>query len=78
VSVDAWADAERKILQALKRENETRLAQLEKAQRHVFPNGRPQERSLNVFYYLFRYGADFLTEAAERFEIRLSEGVPHR
>jgi bacillithiol biosynthesis cysteine-adding enzyme BshC len=78
VSTDAWADAEKKILQALRRENETRLAQLEKAQRHVFPNGKPQERWLNVFYYLFRYGADFLSEVAERFEIGLGEGVPQR
>jgi bacillithiol biosynthesis cysteine-adding enzyme BshC len=78
VSADAWADAEKKILQALRRENETRLAQLEKAQRHIFPNGRPQERSLNVFYYLFRYGDAFLAEVAERFEVHLGAGAPHR
>jgi bacillithiol biosynthesis cysteine-adding enzyme BshC len=75
-SIDAWADAEKKIVQALKRENETRLAQLEKAQRHLFPNGRPQERTLNVFYYLLRYGDAFLTAAAERFEAPVGAGAP--
>jgi uncharacterized protein YllA (UPF0747 family) len=75
-SLDAWADAEKKVLQALKRENETRLAQLEKAQLHVFPAGKPQERVMNVFYYLFRYGPRFLEEVAERFEIRLGAGAP--
>jgi bacillithiol biosynthesis cysteine-adding enzyme BshC len=78
VSLDAWSDAEKKILQALRRESETRLAQLEKAQMHVFPNGKPQERALNVFYYLFRYGGAFLERVAERFEIRLRAGVPQR
>jgi bacillithiol biosynthesis cysteine-adding enzyme BshC len=78
VSMDAWADAEKKILQALRRENETRLAQLEKAQMHLFPNGKPQERSLNVFYYLFRYGSAFLEQVAERFEVRLGAGASRR
>jgi uncharacterized protein YllA (UPF0747 family) len=77
-SLDAWADAEKKIVQALKRENETRLAQLEKAQLHVFPTGKPQERVLNVFYYLFRYGGAFLEQLTERFEIQLGAGAPQR
>jgi uncharacterized protein YllA (UPF0747 family) len=77
-SLDAWSDAEKKVLQALKRENETRLAQLEKAQMHVFPNGKPQERVLNVFYYLFRYGGAFLEQLADRFEIQLGAGAPQR
>jgi bacillithiol biosynthesis cysteine-adding enzyme BshC len=76
VSQDAWSDAEKKIVQAVRRESETRLAQLEKAQLHIHPNGKPQERVLNVFYYLFRYGASFLTSVADRIEIRLGAGSP--
>jgi len=57
---EAFADAEKKILQALKRENEIALQQVEKAQLHLFPNGSPQERVLNASYYLARFGASFL------------------
>jgi bacillithiol biosynthesis cysteine-adding enzyme BshC len=52
----AFDEAERKILQAVKRENQTALGQLEKAQLHLFPEGKPQERMINAFYYLTRYG----------------------
>jgi len=71
VSMEAWSDAEKKILQAVKRSNETRLAQLEKARLHVLPDGKPQERVMNAFYYLFRYGDDFLEAVAGAFEVRL-------
>ncbi len=59
-------DVERKIVQALKRENEVTLSQVRKAQLHLFPLGRPQERVLNPFYYLFRYGDAFLDEVEAR------------
>ena len=48
------------------------MAQLEKAQLNVFPNGKPQERVLNVFYYLFRYGNAFLEQVGERFDVRVA------
>jgi len=67
-ALDALADAERKILQAVKRENEVALGQLEKARLHLFPEGKPQERVLSPFYYLFRYGPAFLTAVADRFD----------
>jgi uncharacterized protein YllA (UPF0747 family) len=57
---------EKKILHALKRENEIALSQLEKAQRHLYPGGQPQERVMNTFYYLARYGGTFLEEIFER------------
>ncbi len=53
-------EVERKVVQALKRENEIALAQLEKAQKHLFPGGAPQERVLSFWYYLFRYGPELL------------------
>ena len=77
VSLDAWADTEKKILQALRKENEVALAQLEKARLHLYPDGTPQERVLNVFYYLFRYGDAFLQEVSRRFVVELREGAPH-
>lgn len=59
---------EKKIVHALKEQNEIALQQLQKAQLHVFPDGKPQERVLNVFYYLFRYGGDLLSALLSRFD----------
>jgi bacillithiol biosynthesis cysteine-adding enzyme BshC len=67
----AFDEAERKILQALKRQNEITLDQLDKAQRHLFPFGKPQERSLNVFYYLTRYGPDLVSSLLNEFDVAL-------
>lgn len=67
----AFEEAERKILHSVKRENEIALGQLEKAQLHLFPAGKPQERVLNPFYYLFRYGDPFLDRLVEEFEVDL-------
>ena len=66
VGVDAVQEAERKILQALKRKNETSLNQLEKARLHLFPEGKPQERMSNVLYFLARYGEPFLQSVLDR------------
>jgi uncharacterized protein YllA (UPF0747 family) len=68
----ALDDVERKVLQALKRENEIALSQLEKARLHLFPEGKPQDRVLNPFYYLARYGGAFLDELLRRFEVDIS------
>lgn len=67
----ALDDLEKKVVHALKRENEIALAQLEKAQLHLFPRGKPQERVMNPFYYLSRYGDAFLDEAFRRFTVNL-------
>ena len=67
----AFDEAERKILQAVKRQNEIALDQLEKAQRHLFPLGRPQERSLNAFYYLTRYGPELVSSLLSEFDVAL-------
>jgi bacillithiol biosynthesis cysteine-adding enzyme BshC len=65
----ALDELEKKVVHALKRENEIALAQLEKAQLHLFPLGKPQERVLNPFYYLTRYGGAFLDAVLARFEV---------
>ncbi len=57
-------EVERKVVQALKRENKIALAQLAKAQEHLFPEGKPQERVLSPWYYLFRYGRDLVGRLA--------------
>ena len=56
----ALDELEKKVTQAVKRENEIALAQLEKAQLHLFPDGVPQERVVNPLYYLTRYGGAVL------------------
>lgn len=62
----AFAEAEKKILQGLKKQSEIALGQIEKAQTNLFPDGRPQERTLNVFQYLVRYGDALVLALAER------------
>ena len=65
------AEVEKKILLAIKRENEIALGQVEKAQHHLFPHGKPQERVMNVFYYLTRYGDALIPALLDRFTIDL-------
>jgi bacillithiol biosynthesis cysteine-adding enzyme BshC len=67
----ALDDLEKKILQAVKRENQIALAQLEKAQLHIFPLGKPAERVQSPFYYLMRYGGALLDDLYERFSVNL-------
>ena len=42
------------------------IDQLEKARSNLFPDGHPQERMLNVYQYLVRFGPELLTAVAER------------
>lgn len=44
---------------------ESRIAQIRKAARHLYPDGSPQERVLSPLYYLARYDGAFV-EAVER------------
>jgi bacillithiol biosynthesis cysteine-adding enzyme BshC len=67
----AFDEAERKILQAVKRQNEITLGQLEKAQQNLFPLGKPQERVLNPLHYLSRYGPDLVPALLEEFDVAL-------
>ena len=67
----ALEDLERKIVQAVKRESEIGLAQLEKAQVHLYPMGKPAERVQSPFYYLSRYGGTVLDDLYERFRVNL-------
>ena len=77
VSFDALEQMSRKVIQSLKREKQTTLRQLEKAQVHLYPRGGAQERSLNACYYLVRYGREFLHALHDRFSVRLTPRGSH-
>lgn len=64
-------DAEKRITQALKRQNVLGLDQLEKSGVNLFPNGTPQERVLNAYQYLVRYGSGLLSEIADSMSVRI-------
>jgi len=72
-ALSAFQAAERKIIQSVKRENEVATGQVEVAQRHLFPDGQPQERVLAPLYYLVRYGSDFVASLVEGFTVDLAE-----
>jgi len=65
------AEVEKKIVQAVKRESEIGLSQLEKAQVHLFPLGKPADRVQSPFYYLTRYGGTLLDGLYDRFRVNL-------
>jgi bacillithiol biosynthesis cysteine-adding enzyme BshC len=67
----ALDDLEKKVLQAVKRESEIGLAQVEKAQVHLYPLGKPAERVQSPFYYLSRYGGEVLDALYDRFAVNL-------
>lgn len=74
VALDALVDAERKIGAAVKRQSETILQQIEKARLHLYPNGVPQERVVNPFYFLVRYGDGLLEELLDQMVQSMSAG----
>lgn len=55
-------EVEKKLLHHLKKRQETELGQLARARAAVWPQGKPQERVLNVAPFLARYGPALLTE----------------
>ena len=57
-----------KILQAAKKKDETLRRQFVRARALLFPDGHPQERHLNVAFFLNRYGPDL--------GARLVDGLP--
>lgn len=61
-------DIERKLVQHLKRRQETELGQLAKARTLVLPDNQPQERALTVAPFLARYGPSLVTELSESIE----------
>jgi bacillithiol biosynthesis cysteine-adding enzyme BshC len=58
-------EVEKKLLHHLKKRQETELGQLGRARSAVWPQGKPQERVLNVVPFLARYGPPLLAELHE-------------
>lgn len=67
----AIRELESKVTTSAQRQNELLLTQLQKAAVHLFPQGRPQERGLNIYPYLVRYGRDLIPTIAERILVRV-------
>jgi uncharacterized protein YllA (UPF0747 family) len=65
------AEVEKKIRQHVKLKEETALEQVEKAAANLAPDGKPQERVLNVHQYLARYGDELVPSILERMEVEL-------
>jgi len=49
-----------KAKDALEKSNEAGLRHFDRIELSLFPLGKPQERVYNIFYYLNRYGADWI------------------
>lgn len=75
-SFAAVEDVEKRIRRALKDQNRIAMEQIEKAQVNLFPNGKPQERVLNGYQYLARYGRGLLEDLAAAIPVRLDEPAP--
>jgi bacillithiol biosynthesis cysteine-adding enzyme BshC len=61
-------DVEKKLVQHLKRRQETELGQIAKARTAVQPGGKLQERALTVAPFIGRYGPALVTDLSEAIE----------
>jgi bacillithiol biosynthesis cysteine-adding enzyme BshC len=71
-------DIEKKLVQHLKRRQETELGQIARARTAVLPGGKPQERILTLVPFLARYGpalVDDLRDAIEAWYVGALEGA---
>lgn len=67
--------AEKKIMQAVKRKSTEALAHLDRARAGLLPGGVPQERTVNIFHFLGRYGPGFLDELQAAVNSQVENGV---
>jgi len=70
-SFQALSDAEKKIRQHVRQQHEIAVDQIQKASDNLKPYNKPQERVLNVYQYISRYGRDLLQDILDRMEVRL-------
>ena len=61
-----------KIIQAVKRKDETLRRQFKHAQAQAFPGGHPQERGVGFVYFLNKYGSGLVDRLSE--ELPLDQG----
>ena len=78
-ALHAVDEIEKRLVAALKRNNDTALQQLARAKANLFPSGKPQERVLTAATYLARHGRPVMgmLHAAARAHVeRLLEAAP--
>jgi bacillithiol synthase len=61
-------DMEKKLVQHLKRRQETELSQIAKARTLLLPDNKPQERVLTIAPFLARYGPHLISELGDAIE----------
>jgi uncharacterized protein YllA (UPF0747 family) len=61
-------DVEKKLVQHLKRRQETELGQIARARTSVLPGNKPQERVLTVGPFLARYGTALISDLGAEIE----------
>jgi bacillithiol biosynthesis cysteine-adding enzyme BshC len=61
-------EIEKKLVQHLKRRQETELSQIARARMAVHPGGKPQERVLTAAPFLARYGPALVTDLSDAIE----------
>jgi bacillithiol biosynthesis cysteine-adding enzyme BshC len=61
-------DVEKKLVQHLKRRQETELGQIARARTAVLPGGKPQERVLTLAPFLARYGPALVSDLRDAIE----------
>ncbi|MBT8399618.1 MAG: bacillithiol biosynthesis cysteine-adding enzyme BshC [Rhodothermia bacterium] len=71
--VKEWKRLEEKVLKAEKRRHDEDRDRLRRLQTNLFPNGKPQERSLSIIYFLNKYGPGFLGELQSGISFDLRE-----
>jgi bacillithiol synthase len=68
-------DVERKLVQHLKKRQETELSQLGRARTAVLPAGKPQERVLTLAPFLARYGPGLLRSLSDEIARWYADGL---
>jgi uncharacterized protein YllA (UPF0747 family) len=61
-------DIEKKLVQHMKRRQETELGQIARARTAVLPGGKPQERVLTLAPFLARYGPAIVADLRDAIE----------
>ncbi|PGL70028.1 bacillithiol biosynthesis cysteine-adding enzyme BshC [Bacillus sp. AFS055030] len=56
---------ERKIEETILKQNEEQIEKWDRIICSISPNGKPQERTLNILYYINKYGFDFVHELCD-------------
>ncbi len=68
-------EVEKKLVQHLKRRQETELGQIARVRTSVLPGNKPQERVLTVAPFLARYGPALIPDLGEHIEAWYDGGL---